>query len=145
MDPRRPSSDRDLPDHLNRYSHDVIGAAIEVHRHLGPGHLESAYQHALAHEFRLREIRFAQELDCVVRYKGQEVSRSRIDFVVEDELVVELKAMESILPIHRAQVRSYLKAGPFNLGLLINFNVPVLRDGIARIIWTHHRDPLPAL
>jgi GxxExxY protein len=130
----KPRFDAELPDHLNNYTHDVIGAAIEVHRHLGPGLLEAAYEEALQHELRLREIRFVGQFECVVDYKGKQVGVCRFDLLVEDELVVELKAVEAILPVHKAQVRSYLRTGGFRLRLLINFNVPTLREGVTRVI-----------
>ena len=110
-------------------------AAIEVHRHLGPGFLESVYETALVLELEARGIAVARQVPVTVMYKGRSVAESRLDLVVEDELVVELKAADALLPIHHAQVISYLKAGAFELGLLINFNVPLLRDGFRRIVW----------
>ncbi len=118
-------------DHLAR---DVIGAAIEVHRSLGPGFLESVYEEALCVELRLRGIPFARQVVIAVGYKGQAVGESRLDLLVGGSLVVELKTVEALLPIHSAQVLSYLKATSDRLALLIIFNVPLLKNGIKRII-----------
>jgi len=113
----------------------VIGAAIEVHRHLGPGLLESSYSAALAREFSLRGIVAEREYPLVARYKGEILDDAyRIDFLVAGRLVVELKTVERILPLHRSQVLTYLRWTDCHLGLLINFNVPLLRDGVSRVI-----------
>ena len=125
---------REMSDALNRLSHDVIGAAIEVHRILGPGFLERSYQRALAIELGLREISYVIESPIHLEYKGESIGEGRIDILVADELVVELKAVDAIVPIHEAQALSYLKATGYELALLINFNTPVLKDGIKRII-----------
>ena len=117
-------------------AHRVIGAAIEVHRHLGPGYLESVYEEALALELGLRGIAFERQKPIGVAYKGHAVGESRLDLLVGGCLVVELKAVEALAPIHQAQVISYLKATGLKLGLLINFNVPVLKSGIRRVILT---------
>ncbi len=114
----------------------VIGAAIEVHRHLGPGYLESVYEEALAVELTLRGIPYIRQHPVAVAYKGFPVGEGRIDLLVGNSLIVELKAVESIMPIHLSQVISYLKAASLQLGLLINFNVCVMRDGIRRIAFT---------
>jgi len=115
----------------------IIGAAIEVHRVLGPGLLESAYQKCLAHELRLRGLYVESEVPVPLTYKGLDLGCSyRLDLLVERQAVVELKAMESILPVHRAQLITYLKLTHCQVGLLINFNVPVLKDGIKRIVLT---------
>jgi GxxExxY protein len=112
----------------------VIGAAIEVHRQLGPGLLESVYEACLAREMELRGLRFWRQVDLPVFYRGMAVSCGyRIDFVVEQKLLVELKAVERFAPIHVAQVMTYLKIRKLSRALLINFNVPVLRQGIRRI------------
>jgi GxxExxY protein len=121
-------------DFENRLSKAVIGAAIEVHRELGPGYIESNYEAALAHEFELRNIPFQRQLCFGVQYKSIQVGDGRLDFLVGEVLVVELKAVEKVLPIHKAQVISYLKAQKLGLGLLLNFNVQIMRDGIQRII-----------
>jgi GxxExxY protein len=114
----------------------VIGAAIEVHRHLGPGYLESLYEEALGVELSERKISFRRQYPVPVIYKGKPVGEGKIDMFVADQLVVELKAVEILKPVHKAQVISYLKATKLQLGLLINFNVSVLRDGIQRIIYS---------
>lgn len=119
---------------LDRLAHAVIGAAIEVHRHLGPGYLESVYEEALAIECGLRAIPFERQKAVAVNYKGNAVGEGRIDLLVGRRAIVELKAVDALAPIHTAQVLSYLKATGLTLGLLINFNVAVLKDGIKRII-----------
>ncbi|MFB3816242.1 MAG: GxxExxY protein [Candidatus Methylomirabilales bacterium] len=119
---------------LDALAQAVIGAAIEVHRELGPGYLESIYEQALAIELGLREIPFVRQAAVPVLYKGHVVGEGRIDFLVGGELVVELKTVDVLAAIHKAQVLSYLKALKLHLGLLINFNVPVLRGGIQRVI-----------
>ena len=119
---------------LDRLARTVIGAAIEVHRHLGPGYLESVYEEALAIEFSLRRLFFERQKPFGVDYKGRTIGEGRLDFLVDGALLIELKAVESLAPIHKAQVISYLKARELQLGLLINFNVPVLRTGIQRIV-----------
>jgi GxxExxY protein len=123
----------ELPDYLNVHSHKIIGAAIEVHRHLGRGFLEKTYDEALAIELTLRGIRFERQVPFDVRYKGEVVAGSVLDFLVEREVVVELKAVEQLHEAHRAQLLSYVKAGGFRLGLLINFNVSLLRSGVVRM------------
>ena len=111
----------------------VIGAAIEVHRALGPGLLESAYEECLCHELDLRYIQYRRQVALPVQYKGYELECGyRLDLVVSDLVVVEIKAAESLLPIHEAQLLTYLKLGGWPVGLLINFNVPILKQGIIR-------------
>ena len=111
----------------------ILGAAIEVHSTLGPGLLESAYEECLCHELELRGIRFRRQLDLPVSYKGVLLSCGyRLDIVVEDAVVIELKAVEHLLPIHEAQLLTYLRLSGKRVGLLINFNVVVLKRGIIR-------------
>ena len=117
-------------------SYAVIGAAIEVHRTLGPGYLEKVYQAAMELELALRGLRFDKQLVIPIEYKGSRIAEHVVDLVVEGQLVVELKAVESFGTVHFSQVHSYLKAGAFELGLLINFNVPVLKEGVRRIVRT---------
>lgn len=112
----------------------VIGAAIEVHRQLGPGYLESVYEEALAVELGLRGIPFTRQTVFNVEYKGHSIGEGRMDLLVNDCLVVELKTVDGFAPIHTAQAISYLKATNRHLALLINFNVPVLKDGIKRVV-----------
>lgn len=120
---------------LDRLSHDVIGAAIEVHRHLGPGFGESIYEEALAIELALRGMPARRQVTIPIHYKDATISEARVDFLVQDALVVELKAVESIHRVHMAQVISYMKAGGLRLGLLINFNVVTLVQGVRRLTW----------
>ena len=116
-------------------SHKVIGCAIEVHRALGPGLLESTYQQCLAHELGLAGITFKAEYPIPVDYKGVRLDCGyRIDLFVEDEIILELKSVESLLPIHEAQLLTYLKLARVKQGFLINFNVPVLKEGIRSYI-----------
>ncbi|PLZ96665.1 GxxExxY protein [Fischerella thermalis CCMEE 5198] len=125
---REPSKELDL------LAHEVIGAAIEVHRLLGPGFLESVYHQALRFEFEMRGIPHKFKHPVAVKYKNHQVGEGELDFLVGDLLIVELKAVERLAPIHEAQVMSYLKMTKNSLGLLINFNVPLLKEGIKRII-----------
>ena len=115
----------------------VIGSAIEVHREIGPGYLESVYEGALAHEFDLRHIPYERQAPIGVLYKQILVGQSRLDFLVGECLIVELKAVEGLNPIHQAQVISYLKATGLNLGLLINFNVSMLKSGLRRVVYRY--------
>ena len=116
-------------------SHRVIGAAIEVHREMGPGLLESAYEECLCHELSLRGIRFQRQLEMPVRYKGVQLECGyRIDLLVEASLVLELKSVEAIAPIHKAQLLTYLRLSQKQVGLLLNFNVMVLKDGLVRMV-----------
>ena len=112
----------------------VIGAAIEVHRELGPGFLESTYEEALAIELTLQGIAFTRQHPIALKYKGHTVGEGRLDILVENCLIVELKSVERLHPIHDAQVISYLKATGLTLGLLINFNVTILKQGVKRLI-----------
>jgi GxxExxY protein len=119
---------------LDRLAHEVIGAAIEVHRVLGPGFLESVYEEAFCVELTARRIPFTRQIPAAVTYKGHQVGDHRLDVLVSGQLIVELKAVDELAPIHTAQLISYLKATGRRLGLLINFNVPVLKEGIKRIV-----------
>jgi GxxExxY protein len=113
---------------------EVVDAALEVHRELGPGYLESVYEEALGVELELRGVAFERQVPVAVDYKGQSVGEGRLDLLVGGELIIELKAVEALLPVHKAQVLSYLKATKKQLGLLVNFNVPLIKNGIKRII-----------
>lgn len=120
---------------LNDLSYRLRGLCMEVHRELGPGLLESAYEEALAYELTQAGIRFERQRETRLLYKGIKLDCGyRLDFIVEDQLILELKAVSEILPVHRAQVLTYLKLEHRSLGLLINFNTPVLKDGIYRIV-----------
>jgi GxxExxY protein len=127
-----------LPHEFNVITQQIIGAAVEVHRQLGPGFLESVYEEALRQEFELRSIQYLRQMCFAVDYKGLHVGEGRVDFLVANSVIVELKAVEALAPIHTAQVISYLKATRVQLGLLINFNVPILKHGLKRIILTDH-------
>ena len=121
--------------HLNKISEQIIGSAIEVHRVLGPGLLESAYEECLCRELQLQGIAFERQLPLAVEYKGVRLDCGyRLDLVVESSVAVEIKALAAIDRIHEAQLLTYLKLGGWKLGLLINFNVPLLKNGIRRMI-----------
>ncbi len=126
---------KDTKEDSDKLSRDIIGAAIEVHRTLGPGLLESAYEVCLGHELELRGVAFERQVPLPVMYKGVQLECGyRLDIVVEDLVVVELKAVERIEQVHEAQLLTYLRLTDLWLGLLINFNVPILRQGIKRLV-----------
>ena len=111
----------------------IVGAAIEVHRVLGPGLLESAYEECLCHEFHVRGLKFERQVDLPVLYKGLRLDCGyKMDLVVERRIILELKCVVRILPVHEAQLLTYLKLSGKQVGLLINFNVPLLTQGIVR-------------
>jgi GxxExxY protein len=123
----------------NKVTENIIGAAIEVHRHLGPGLLESVYDECLAVELEWRGVRYARQFPVPVAYKGRIIGADlRIDFLAERCVVVELKAVEKLLPVHDAQLLTYLRLTNLQVGLLINFNVPLLSDGVRRLV-NHYR------
>jgi GxxExxY protein len=118
---------------VNEITREIIAAAIEVHRALGPGLLESAYEECLCQELALRKIAFERQRPLRVEFKGIRIDCGyRLDLLVERKVVVEIKAVESLLPIHEAQLLTYLKLGDWKIGLLINFNVTLLKMGIRR-------------
>ena len=120
---------------INQVTGAIIGGAIEVHRALGPGLLESAYQECLARELTWRHIPFEREKPLFLEYKGTKLECGyRLDFLVADTVVVEIKACDSLLPIHQAQLLTYMKLGGWKVGLLINFQVPILKKGIKRLV-----------
>lgn len=122
------------PEQLNDLSHRIIGAGIEIHRVLGPGLLESTYRTCMIYELRERRMSVVSEQMIPVRYKSLILGgRYRIDLIVEDTVIVELKSVETVLPVHRAQVLTYLRHTNKPLGLLMNFNVPTLFSGVDRI------------
>jgi len=132
---RRDAESAEKSPQENIVSEAVIGAAIEVHRHLGPGLLESGYEACLCRELELRQISFEQQKPLPLKYKGQSVDCGyRLDLVVEGLVVVEVKAVDALLPIHEAQLLTYLRLTGLRLGLLLNFNVPILAQGIRRIV-----------
>ena len=124
-------------DDVDRLAYAVIGAMIEVHRELGPGHGESIYENALCFELTARGIPFVRQSRYRVEYKGHEVGEGRLDLLVGDSLLIEIKASEELAPIHTAQVLSYLKATGKRLAILVNFNVRQLKQGIKRIAKTN--------
>ena len=120
-------------EHLNRISENIIGAAIEVHKFLGPGLLESVYEICLTEELEQRGLKVQQQVRLPLYYKGQLTKKFFvIDLLVEDEVILELKAVDRVLPVYEHQLMTYLKLTQKNLGLLINFNVPRLIDGVRR-------------
>jgi len=120
---------------INEVTNGIIGSAIEVHKALGPGLLESAYEECLCKELTLRQFHFEKQRPLLVEYKGLKLDCGyRLDLLVEDKVVVEVKSIDALLPIHQAQVLTYLKLGGWKAGLLINFNVAVLKLGIRRLV-----------
>ena len=119
---------------LNKITEKIIGCAIEVHRNLGPGLLESIYESALCVEFDNNDIEYQRQILIPVRYKDNIIGEHKLDLLVENEIIVELKAIDKMAPIFEAQLLSYLKMADKRLGLLINFNTEKLKDGIKRII-----------
>ena len=124
-----------MPEEIERLAAQTVNAALAVHRALGPGLLESAYQECLAIELSLAGLKLEREKMLPMIYRGHPVENAfRVDLIVNGHLIVELKAIEGILPIHRVQVTTYLKLLKLPLGLLINFNVPLIKDGITRVL-----------
>jgi GxxExxY protein len=119
---------------IDQLAHRVIGAAIEVHRRLGPGLLESVYQQCLQIELRHCGLEVRRHVTVPMLYRDEPAGTYQLDFLVEEELIVEIKSVEKLAYVHRAQVITYLQTTNLNLGLLINFNVGLLRDGLARVI-----------
>ncbi len=121
---------------LTALSHEVIGAAIEVHRHLGPGFTEVMYRRALCRELARRHLPFESEVTFHIDYKGDAIGELRLDLIVDQRLLVELKAVERLSSVHTAQAISYLRASGLQLGLILNFNVAALHQGIKRVVWS---------
>ncbi|HYM59313.1 MAG TPA: GxxExxY protein [Thermoanaerobaculia bacterium] len=143
MDDRREAPRANAEVDLNYVTEDIIGAAIEVHRALGPGLLESAYEECVCRELALRSVPLERQKVLPVEYKGVRLDCGyRLDLLVADAVVVEIKAVRVLEPIHKAQLLTYLKLGGWQLGLLINFNVPVLRNGIKRVA-NRFKEPIP--
>jgi GxxExxY protein len=127
---------------LNKLTERVIGACIEIHRHLGPGLLESAYEECLCFELSQQGIQFERQKPLPVTYKGVRLDCGyRLDIVVEDAVILELKTVEKLQPIHRAQLLTYLKLTNLSLGLLLNFNVPVMIEGVMRVVNNFNEAP----
>lgn len=118
-----------LSPELDRLAYAVIGAAIEVHKHLGPGFLENVYEVALCHELELRSIKYERQKPIRVAYKTIEIDGQRLDLIIEGVMIVELKTVDTIAPIHEAQLLSYIKSAKIPLGLIINFKVTLLKKG----------------
>jgi GxxExxY protein len=127
------SNGKEIPLLEKELTEKIIHAAIEVHKALGPGLLESAYQTCMVHESKLLKMDFEQQVPLIVTYKGIRLDGGyRLDLVYEKRVIVELKAVEEVLPVHEAQLLTYLKLTGIRVGLLLNFNVPVLKNGIYR-------------
>ncbi len=124
-----------VPERVNELSRIAVDSALQVHRELGPGLLESVYEVCLCEELQSRGLRVERQAKLPVHYRGKELDADlRVDLLVEDALVIELKSVEILLPIHEAQLLTYLKLPDHRLGLLINFNVPLIKEGIRRLI-----------
>jgi GxxExxY protein len=123
-----------IPAEDEALAHALIGAAIEVHRLLGPGFLESISERALCHELTLRSVAFERQKPLTVRYKDLDIPGQRLDLLVGGRVIIDLKTVDTLAPIHQAQLLSYLKTTGLRLGLLINFKTLVLKDGIKRVV-----------
>lgn len=122
--------------HFEKLTQQVIAAAIEVHQALGPGLLESAYEHCLCHELSLRQIQYKRQVVLPLRHKGTMLDCGyRLDILVEDQVVIEMKTVEKILPVHKAQLLTYLRLLPAKVGLILNFHEARLKDGICRLVF----------
>lgn len=130
--------DNQLDDQTEILIRNIIGAAIEVHRELGPGYLEKIYEQAMALELKHRGLAYATQVPVAVYYKGEKIRGQVLDMVVEGKVILELKSVEVILPIHEAQILSYLKSTDFSAGLLINFKEKLVKNGIKRFVNTKH-------
>lgn len=129
------SQRRRVTEEINDLAGQVIGLAIDIHKELGPDLLESVYQKCLAYEFEANDIAYPKEPGLPVKYKSLVFDNAyRADFIIRDKIIIELKAVENVLPVHKAQLLSYLRLSGLELGLLINFNAPLLKNGITRII-----------
>jgi GxxExxY protein len=125
-----------LPE-LNEITGEVVDSIFQVHSHLGPGYFERIYEEALCEEFSMRNVSFEKQKDVPVLYKEKELpSHYRLDLIVEGRVIVELKAVERLLPVHESQVISYLKMTQMPVGFLVNFNVPLIKDGMKRLVLT---------
>ena len=124
-----------IPPETNRIAHEIVVAAYRVHKTLGPGLLESAYEACVAHELNLRNINFRTQVALPVVYEGVKLDAGfRLDMLVEELVIVEMKAVEKVIPLHEAQLMTYLRLSNLRLGLLINFNVRLIKDGIKRMV-----------
>ena len=124
-----------LPDKLNRIAREIVDAAFNVHKTLGPGLLESAYEACMAHEMSIRNIEFRTQVMLPVVYKNVKLDAGfRLDMLVEEQVIIEMKAVERMIPLHEAQLMTYLRLSNLRLGLLINFNVRLIKNGIKRMV-----------
>ncbi len=125
----------DLPENLDPIAKLIVDSAFRVHKELGPGLLESVYEHCLAHELKKRNRQVARQVPVPIRYDGEVLDAGlKLDLVVESSIIVEVKAVESYNPVYHAQLLTYLKLPGLRLGFLINFNVPLIKDGIRRVV-----------
>jgi GxxExxY protein len=137
MDEGNKNSKLEINPETNRIASEVVDSAFKLHSALGPGLLESVYEAFLVHELKLRGLNVDKQVLLPITFEGMILDGGlRLDLLVENRVVVELKAVESILKVHQAQLRTYLKLSGYELGLLINFNVPIIKDGIQRIVFT---------
>jgi GxxExxY protein len=127
-----PQRHEDTKNKADTLTHSIIGAAIEVHRSLGPGLLESIYEEALCIELDVREIRYDRQLHVPATYKGRSLGDYKVDLIVEDLVIVEVKSVSTVLPVLQAQLLTYMRLTKKRVGLLINFNAPVVKEGITR-------------
>ena len=135
----------DLPPGIDALSNRVIGAAIEVHRELGPGLLEKIYEEALAYELSLNGIRVERQIDVPVYYKDVQIRGQRLDLLIDRAIIVEIKAVAMIQEVHPAQLLSQLRAARLPLGLLLNFHAPILKQGLKRVINERIAPPVPLI
>ncbi len=125
----------DVKKDLEKFAKEIVDSSILVHKEMGPGLLESVYQHCLLKELQLRSIKVSKEVPIPLVYRGYQLSKEYvIDLLVEDEIILELKAVEAILPVHQAQLISYLKLADKRMGFLLNFNVPLMKNGLKRFV-----------
>jgi GxxExxY protein len=124
-----------IPEADEQIAREIVGAAIEVHRHLGPGFLEKIYERAMTHELESRGLLVQKQQEILVPYKGILIPGQQLDLLVGGRVILELKAVEQFHPIHSAQLLSYLKATGLRLGLLLNFNVKLMKEGFKRLVW----------
>jgi len=136
QDTKAPRSRRveEIPARTNEIAREIVDASYKVHSTLGPGLLETVYETCLAHELGMRGLRVARQIEVPVVYEGKRLQTGfRLDLLVENSVVIELKAADALLPVHKAQLLTYLKLTGHRLGLLINFNVPLIKNGIVRL------------
>jgi GxxExxY protein len=120
---------------LNRLSKEILSAAFSVHREMGPGLLETVYEYCLTKELIYRKVNAQNQVFLPLYYKGEKLNKDfRIDILVQNQIIIEVKALETVLPVHEAQIISYLKLSNLKLGFLINFNVPLLKEGFRRYV-----------